>query len=38
MKGGRDKESNQECLGEKKPILRNIVKESNDVSFGCREA
>lgn len=34
---GRDKESNQECLDEKEPILNNIAEESNDGSFSCRE-
>lgn len=37
MGGGRNKDSNQECLDEKKPIVKNTVEESNDVHFSCRE-
>lgn len=37
MGGVRDKDSNQECLEEKKPIVKDTVEESNDVSFSCRE-
>lgn len=37
MGGGRDAESNQECLDENQPVLNNIAVESNDVGFSCRD-
>lgn len=37
MGRGRDIDSNQEYLDEKKSIVENTVEKSNDVSFSCRE-
>lgn len=37
MRGGGDKESDQQYLDEKKPLLSHTAEESNDRSFSRRE-